>query len=326
MAIFNKEDKAKYIDLSPSLQALIDSKTPLVDFWAHRDDNDRHINEGEREKWNRAYRLANGALRSGIIVAWSGSVIDIPEDYYLCDGNNGTPDLRDRFIMGAGGEHAPGNYGGEMSHILKKCEMPAHSHSSAQFGHDEGDAGKGSYSFVSLTCNLGTVNVGGGSAGNDQPHNNLPPYYALCYIMYKENGIAPTTTPVKIKDPGPLPPNLNNTLSLDGKTFRDGYSFPGTAFALYSFSAYASFKMQVDFFYYYQANETRSGSTGVEVLIDGTPIIQQVKSAGVLSQSFSASGIIIDVGEGDHTITFAGYKPKWHGMTYATGWVKIKTI
>ncbi len=42
-----------------------------------------------------------------IIVLWSGAVVDIPAGWALCDGNNGTPDLRDRFVIGAGGTWAP---------------------------------------------------------------------------------------------------------------------------------------------------------------------------------------------------------------------------
>lgn len=42
-----------------------------------------------------------------IIVLWSGAIVDIPAGWALCDGNNNTPDLRDKFIIGAGGAQAP---------------------------------------------------------------------------------------------------------------------------------------------------------------------------------------------------------------------------
>ncbi|MBA7678649.1 hypothetical protein ES703_86927 [subsurface metagenome] len=42
-----------------------------------------------------------------IIVLWSGAIVDIPAGWALCDGNNGTPDLRDCFVIGAGSIFAP---------------------------------------------------------------------------------------------------------------------------------------------------------------------------------------------------------------------------
>jgi hypothetical protein len=51
-------------------------------------------------------------IPSGAIVMWSGSIGSIPSGYYLCDGQNGTPDLRDRFVVGAGNTYAVGNTGG----------------------------------------------------------------------------------------------------------------------------------------------------------------------------------------------------------------------
>lgn len=52
----------------------------------------------------------------GGIIQWSGSIASIPSNFALCDGNNGTPDLTDRFIMGAGGSRAPGVTGGSEIH------------------------------------------------------------------------------------------------------------------------------------------------------------------------------------------------------------------
>ena len=53
---------------------------------------------------------------SGIIALWSGSAGSIPAGWALCDGNNATPDLRDRYIVGAGGVYAVGNTGGATNH------------------------------------------------------------------------------------------------------------------------------------------------------------------------------------------------------------------
>lgn len=64
----------------------------------------------------------------GVIVMWSGSADNIPEGWALCDGTNGTPDLRDRFIVGAGGEYTVGDTGGAKEVTLTTEQMPKHSH------------------------------------------------------------------------------------------------------------------------------------------------------------------------------------------------------
>ena len=69
-----------------------------------------------------------GAFQSGMIIAWSGAVSDIPTGFVLCDGNNSTPDLRDRFIIGAGNNFNPGNTGGNNSVTLSEANLPSHQH------------------------------------------------------------------------------------------------------------------------------------------------------------------------------------------------------
>ncbi len=61
--------------------------------------------------------LADGvAVPSGVIVMWSGTLATIPDGWALCDGTNGTPDLRARFILGASAGQNPGGTGGSSSH------------------------------------------------------------------------------------------------------------------------------------------------------------------------------------------------------------------
>jgi len=52
----------------------------------------------------------------GGIISWSGSIATIPSNYALCDGNNGTPDLRNRFIIGAGDTYNVAAVGGSNDH------------------------------------------------------------------------------------------------------------------------------------------------------------------------------------------------------------------
>ena len=70
-----------------------------------------------------------GYVPQGGIIMWSGSVASIPTGWLLCDGTNGTPDLRNRFIVGAGDTHAPGATGGEDSTTLAEANLPSHTHS-----------------------------------------------------------------------------------------------------------------------------------------------------------------------------------------------------
>ena len=130
-----------------------------------------------------------GSIPLGGIVAWSGSVADIPNGWALCDGqmaeNRRTPDLRNRFVVGAGGEYAVGATGGEKAHTLTTAEMPSHRHAYKFKGADLDLTWKDHNYFYDKSDhypnngNTKSTNYSGGG----KPHENRPPYYALCYIM-----------------------------------------------------------------------------------------------------------------------------------------------
>lgn len=67
----------------------------------------------------------------GTIIAYSGELSKIPPNWYICDGSNGTPNLKDRFIVGAGLKYKQDDIGGEKTHSLKLDELPSHNHNLA---------------------------------------------------------------------------------------------------------------------------------------------------------------------------------------------------
>ena len=113
---------------------------------------------------------------SGSIIMWSGSILDIPYGWVLCDGRNDTPDLRNRFVVGAGNAYQVGNVGGQASVVLTDAQMPSHTHSGSRSGSVTAQTGTGATATATTTANTGAT-------GGGQAHENRPPYYALAYIM-----------------------------------------------------------------------------------------------------------------------------------------------
>lgn len=115
----------------------------------------------------------------------------IPNGWVLCDGNNGTPDLRNRFVIGASSSFPFRTTGGEETHVLTVNELPSHDHT----------YGRSSNINTTLQGNSGTLEAPGtgtgqpedypfitqttptSNTGGNQAHNNMPPYYSAIYIM-----------------------------------------------------------------------------------------------------------------------------------------------
>ena len=137
-------------------------------------------------------------IPSGVILLWSGSIGSIPSGYVLCNGSNGTPDLRDRFVVGAGSTYAVNATGGSadaivVSHTHTATSVvtdPGHSHT-GNSGTNDSSPGDffdiATNSVATLTTNTNTTGITvattNASTGTSGTNANLPPYYALCYIM-----------------------------------------------------------------------------------------------------------------------------------------------
>jgi hypothetical protein len=144
----------------------------------------------------------SSSMPSGGIIIWSGAANAIPSGWYLCNGSNGTPDLRNRFVIGAGSTYSVAATGGSKDAIVvshthtatstSSVTDPGHTHNFKQ--QVAGTAGGGflpslvgtfASGFIDtvttgITVSTSTTNASAGSSGTDA---NLPPYYALCYIM-----------------------------------------------------------------------------------------------------------------------------------------------
>lgn len=143
---------------------------------------------------------------SGVIALWSGATTSVPSGWFLCDGANGTPDLRDRFIVGAGSSYAVGATGGASSVTLTTTQIPSHSHTgttSSAGSHTHNITLYDAPYFTRVYRTGAIFNIGNGSqntrttasagahthsfttstTGGGGSHENRPPYYALAYIM-----------------------------------------------------------------------------------------------------------------------------------------------
>ena len=156
---------------------------------------------------------APSAFVSGMIILWSGNTGNIPTGFVLCDGNNGTPNLTDRFVVGAGAAYSPGATGGNDQQTLSINQIPSHNHSASSSSSvtDSGHVHSTSFDGKKYFPGGGSTTIGYGGAGgypadvfsmNSQTTGisvnttttidptgsgsaieNRPRYYALCYIM-----------------------------------------------------------------------------------------------------------------------------------------------
>ena len=157
--------------------------------------------------WKRFYEAEDGVgwtewknesagVPKGVITMWNGTVSSVPYGWALCNGDNGTPDLRDKFIRGAGGSSNPNTSGGSDAsptvmigeHALTVAQIPSHTHGIAtKIGEGDTSYTIGLEEIAGYTNSKTTYT---GYTGSGQAHSHTasitdttPPYYALCFIM-----------------------------------------------------------------------------------------------------------------------------------------------
>ena len=156
-------------------------------------DNDVDISGSLRVK-NTGSLVGYGSIPVGGIIMWSGRSGSIPDGWALCDGSNGTPDLRGKFIMGKSAASESDGTGGSSTVSLSVNNLPAHNHLYAgddqvSYIHDGNyNAGNnvvsrpGGYDAKSESSGAGTI-YKTSNTGSGQSFSILPPYYKLAFIM-----------------------------------------------------------------------------------------------------------------------------------------------
>jgi microcystin-dependent protein len=149
--------------------------------------------------------LKTQVVPKGTISMWSGKITEIPNNWTLCDGKNGTPDLQGKFIVGYdpndGDYNLICNTGGEKKHTLTEKEMPSHTHTiqGGEHSHDYIDSYYTQESLIGsksgetywlghplekkVTTDSSTHTHTANIAGESLEHENRPPFYVLAYII-----------------------------------------------------------------------------------------------------------------------------------------------
>lgn len=148
-----------------------------------------------------SFREEKYGIKPGTIVLFQGMLADIPQDWGLCDGNNGTPNLLDRMVKCVGSANtSPGATGGQHSYTLSTGQLPAHSHSGSTttdgaHNHTYGDTTQikdydgwhtnahDTRSEQTSTDGAHTHTASMNNTGSGNSIDNRPSYYELAYIM-----------------------------------------------------------------------------------------------------------------------------------------------
>ncbi len=114
------------------------------------------------------------SIPSGLIAIWKGAISAIPSGWVICDGNNGTPDLTDKFVIhadaDAAGTHDVGDTGGAHTHTHTQNHL--HSWTGVTPGHASG-----------CGCGSAAANTTNAATGDGSATTHTPPYHALAFIM-----------------------------------------------------------------------------------------------------------------------------------------------
>jgi len=178
--IFREAVSVKHVQTLPTTEDVAQNEIAIYD--------DDAGNTGIYAMSAQGNLLSLSGTPSGGIIMWSGAVSAIPTGWVICDGNNSTPNLTDKFVIHAdddsGGTNDVGDTGGAHSVTLTTAGIPAHIHN----GYSR-SSGSGGYAYA-LVNGRSDQGIDATSADNAQEsiggsgsHENRPAFYALAYIM-----------------------------------------------------------------------------------------------------------------------------------------------
>jgi microcystin-dependent protein len=144
------------------------------------------INNGIKQAYAKLFNAL--VLPKGVIVAWTGAVA--PAGWAICNGANGTPNLSGKFILGSGAgpgltNRTIGNSGGAETVTLTEGQMPQHNHAysdNAPAGYTY-KLGENRFADQQAIANFQIIPSTSADKGGNQPHENMPPFFVLAYIM-----------------------------------------------------------------------------------------------------------------------------------------------
>ena len=119
--------------------------------------------------------FVQASVPAGVILLWSGSIASIPSGWLLCNGSSGTPDLRDRFVVGAGSTYAVGATGGAASVTLATTNLPSHTHSISATGTTGTESVGHTHTFSGTTSGQSATHT---HSVSDPGHNHVVTNYA----------------------------------------------------------------------------------------------------------------------------------------------------
>lgn len=140
-----------------------------------------HLTNSPFLSLNKSQSTTCNCLPIGSIIMWIGNAV--PNNWILCDGTHGTPDLRGRVPVGVGqgaglSYRTYGDQGGEETHLLTINEMPSHNHTVDLTVTANGYSVLGTFDVAVPGTGVNTLNTGGSTS-----HNIMQPFTAVNFIM-----------------------------------------------------------------------------------------------------------------------------------------------
>ena len=118
---------------------------------------------------------------AGAVIVWPDTIASIPSGFVICDGNNGTENLLQKFLQGvATAATNPGATGGSATHTLVTGEIPAHTHTSWIW---KGGGAANSEPYNDGALSSYATQKSNGSTGGGGAHANEPPFHDVAFIM-----------------------------------------------------------------------------------------------------------------------------------------------